>query len=160
MPRQRTAATTDVIPGYLSLSLSPFSIQTMGHFGLVMLPPSQAVLPPPPMSMFVASPTMPRHSPPRWSAGYRYRSRPLAERAADSDGKGARSEGQHSEQRAGFRPPAPLEDDGFRVNIADLQDLVDSGEGISAFVYAQCRGRPCCCSYSPPPSARKVCLCK
>lgn len=40
-----------------------------------------------------------------------------------SEGSG----GTYSEQKAGFQPPSPLEDDGHRVDISSLQDLVDSG---------------------------------
>lgn len=46
-----------------------------------------------------------------------------------SDGGG--NQGVHSEQKAGFQPPSPLEDDGHRVDMSSLQDLVDSGESIS-----------------------------
>jgi len=109
-----------------SLSLSPLYFEKMGHFILATLPPPQAAFPPAaPMAMFVASAT-PRHP---WGVGCRYR-RSLVGRAAAGDGAGDRSEGKHPEQKAGFRPPAPLEDDGFTVNIAELQDLVDSGENL------------------------------
>eukprot|EP00903_Cladosiphon_okamuranus_P020592 g18902.t1 len=44
---------------------------------------------------------------------------------------GAGSEGeqqpQHSEQKIGFKPPLPLEDDGFKVDMMALEDLVKSG---------------------------------
>lgn len=45
-----------------------------------------------------------------------------------SDGDDGRNEGVHSEQKIGFQPPPPLEDDGHRVDMSSLQDLVDSGE--------------------------------
>lgn len=35
---------------------------------------------------------------------------------------------QHPEQKTGFKPPLPFEDDGFQVDMTVLQDLVDSGE--------------------------------
>lgn len=114
------------LPGVVRVSLPlAASSETMGHLGLAALPPPQAAFAPSPMALFAAS-AMPRHS--RWSVGFRYR-RPIVEHAAAAgDGGGDRSEGKHSEQKDGFRPPAPLEDDGFAVNVAELQDLVDSGE--------------------------------
>lgn len=37
-------------------------------------------------------------------------------------------ETQHSEQRPGYRPPLPLEDDGHIVDLSLLRYLLDSGE--------------------------------
>ncbi|CAN0089574.1 unnamed protein product [Scytosiphon promiscuus] len=42
-----------------------------------------------------------------------------------SPGNGVGSE--HSEQKTGFQPPPPLDDDGWVVDMASLEDLVDSG---------------------------------
>ncbi len=98
----------------------------MGHLGLATLPLPRAAFTPPPTPFFEAS-ALPRHRARSSVVGCRYR-RPLVERAAAGNGGGERSEGRHSEQKDGFRPPSPLEDDGFAVNIAELQDLVESGE--------------------------------
>lgn len=35
---------------------------------------------------------------------------------------------RHSEQRNGFQPPPPLEDDGYIVDLDSIQDLFDSGD--------------------------------
>lgn len=57
----------------------------------------------------------------------------LAAAAAEqnaNDGGDGRNQGLHSEQKAGFQPPSPLDDDGHRVDLSSLQDLLDSGEDI------------------------------
>lgn len=48
-------------------------------------------------------------------------------------------EAQHSEQRPGFRPPAPLEEDGHVVDLLSLVDLFDSGEHAGTTVYLYIR---------------------
>lgn len=42
-------------------------------------------------------------------------------------------ETQHSEQRSGFRPPLPLEDDGHIVDMSLLRYLLDSGEILTLY---------------------------
>ena len=49
----------------------------------------------------------------------------------NSSDNGLGAETQHSEQRTGFRPPAPLEEDGHAVDLLSLQDLLDSGEHVN-----------------------------
>lgn len=48
--------------------------------------------------------------------------------AGGGGGGGGGGEGVHSEQKTGYQPPSPLEDDGYVVDLALLQDLFDSGE--------------------------------
>lgn len=65
----------------------------------------------------------------------RQRHRPTAVLAANpgSEAKpGSKGSVEHSEQRSGFQPPPPVEDDGHVVDMSSLQDLVDSGEGKHA----------------------------
>ncbi|CBJ30977.1 conserved unknown protein [Ectocarpus siliculosus] len=42
-------------------------------------------------------------------------------------GGGGGGEGVHSEQKTGYQPPSPLEDDGHVVDLSLLQDLLESG---------------------------------
>ncbi|CAM9526905.1 unnamed protein product [Ectocarpus sp. 6 AP-2014] len=47
--------------------------------------------------------------------------------AGGGGGGGGGGEGVHSEQKTGYQPPSPLEDDGHVVDLSLLQDLLESG---------------------------------
>lgn len=53
----------------------------------------------------------------------------------DGLASGGDGQPQHPEQRAGFRPPSPLVDDGHVVDLSSLQDLLDSGECPHQLLY-------------------------
>ena len=59
--------------------------------------------------------------------------------SGSSSDDSAGGEAQHSEQRLGFRPPAPLEEDGHVVDLLSLEDLFDSGEHTGPKVYLYIR---------------------
>lgn len=96
------------------------------------------------LSVFYLSPAAPPHPPPSaFVAPWRNRLclKPRQHHAvsgvirgargltASRSGAGGEGEGEkHPEQKTGFRPPLPLEDDGFQVDMTALQDLVDAGE--------------------------------
>ena len=53
--------------------------------------------------------------------------------SGSGSGSSSGGEAQHSEQRPGFRPPAPQGEDGHVVDLLSLEDLFDSGEHVAAY---------------------------
>ena len=110
----------------------------MGHLGLTAFYPSLAPPHPPPSSAFVmpygclflGKPPRQRDASVTLSRGLQASSsKPGADYGEKKQQQQQQQQQQeHSEQKAGFKPPLPLEDDGFQVDMTELQDLVESGE--------------------------------